>query len=124
MQFFTLTALFALVAIASAYHHEDYHHHPSYKYEYGVKDPHTHDHKSAWEHRDGDHTKGGYTLDEADGTHRVVEYHSDGKGLHAVVKRIGHAHHPDHYGHEHGHGGYGHGHGSATSYANQNQHHH
>lgn len=45
---------------------------------------------------------GGYTLDEADGTHRVVEYHSDGKsGLHAVVKRIGHAHHPDHYGHGH-----------------------
>lgn len=25
-------------------HHDDWHHHPSYKFEYGVKDPHTHDH--------------------------------------------------------------------------------
>lgn len=55
-----MTALLAIVTISfvSAYHHEDYHHYPKYKYEYGVKDPHTHDHKSAWEHRDGDHTKG------------------------------------------------------------------
>ena len=84
-------------------HHYDYHHHPSYKFEYGVKDPHTKDHHSQWEHRDGDAVKGEYTLDEADGTKRVVKYHADGKsGFHAHVERIGHAHHPSH-GH---HGGY------------------
>ncbi|CRL05513.1 CLUMA_CG018094, isoform A [Clunio marinus] len=83
--------------------HHDYYHHPSYKFEYGVKDPHTKDHHSQWEHRDGDVVKGEYTLDEADGTKRVVKYTSDKKtGFHAIVERIGHAHHPEHYGH-HGH---------------------
>jgi Insect cuticle protein len=81
----------------------DYYHHPSYKFEYGVKDPKTKDHHSHWEHRDGDVVKGEYTLDEADGTKRVVKYTSDKKsGFNAVVERIGHAHHP-HGHHEHGH---------------------
>uniref|UniRef100_A0A182FFN4 Uncharacterized protein n=1 Tax=Anopheles albimanus TaxID=7167 RepID=A0A182FFN4_ANOAL len=89
------------VAAALAYEHEDYHSHPSYKFEYGVKDPHTGDHKSQWEHRDGDVVKGSYTLEEADGTHLY-----------------GH--------HEGGHSYGGHGHGKASSYANGNlyQHHH
>jgi Insect cuticle protein len=83
----------------------DYHHHPSYKYEYGVKDPKTKDHHSQWEHRDGDKVVGEYTLDEADGTKRVVKYSSDKKtGFTAHVERIGHAQH------DHGHGGHG-GHG-------------
>ena len=76
--------------------HEEHYpdHHPSYKFEYGVKDPKTGDHKSQWEHRDGDVVKGEYTLDEADGTHRIVEYSSDKKnGFNAVVKKIGHSHH-------------------------------
>lgn len=76
--------------------HEEHYpdHHPSYKFEYGVKDPKTGDHKSQWEHRDGDVVKGEYTVDEADGTHRVVEYSSDKKnGFNAVVKKIGHAYH-------------------------------
>ena len=78
----------------------DYHHHPSYKYEYGVKDPKTKDHHSQWEHRDGDKVVGEYTLDEADGTKRVVKYSSDKHtGFQAHVERIGHAHH-DH-GHHH-----------------------
>uniref|UniRef100_A0A182FFN3 Uncharacterized protein n=1 Tax=Anopheles albimanus TaxID=7167 RepID=A0A182FFN3_ANOAL len=52
-------AVVALLAVAAqAYEHEDYHSHPSYKFEYGVKDPHTGDHKSQWEHRDGDVVKG------------------------------------------------------------------
>lgn len=35
--------------------HKDYpHHYPKYKFEYGVKDPKTGDHKDAWETRDGD----------------------------------------------------------------------
>ncbi|EAT32579.1 AAEL015281-PA [Aedes aegypti] len=77
-------------------HQEDYHHsHPKYKFRYGVKDGYTHDHKSAWEHRDGDVVKGQYTLDEADGTHRVVDYSSDHKsGFQVHVQRTGHARHP------------------------------
>ncbi|XP_055627777.1 cuticle protein 19-like [Toxorhynchites rutilus septentrionalis] len=83
------------LVLASAY--EDYHSYPKYKFEYGVKDSHTHDHKSQWEHRDGDHVKGQYTLDEADGTHRIVDYISDHKGgFQPHVERKGHAHHPHH----------------------------
>ena len=83
--------------------HHDYHHHPSYKFEYGVKDPKTGDHKSQWEHRDGDVVHGEYTLDEADGTKRVVKYSSDKhNGFQAHVERIGHAHHPEVYQHDHG----------------------
>ncbi|KAG5667466.1 hypothetical protein PVAND_015446 [Polypedilum vanderplanki] len=84
-------------------HHIDYHHHPAYKYEYGVHDPHTKDHKSQWEHRDGDVVKGEYTLDEADGTKRIVKYSSDKhNGFQAHVERIGHAHHEAPV-HHHGH---------------------
>ena len=55
---------------------------------------HTKDHHSQWEHRDGDKVEGEYTLDEADGTKRVVKYHADKhSGFHAHVERIGHAHH-------------------------------
>ena len=85
------------------HHHVDYHAYPKYKFEYGVKDPHTGDHKSQKEERDGDVVKGEYTLVEADGTKRIVEYTADHKnGFNAVVKRVGHAFHPHveyHYGH-------------------------
>jgi hypothetical protein len=68
---------------------QDYYHHTSYKFEYEV--------------RDGDVVKGEYTLDEADGTKRIVSYTSDKhNSFNAVVKKIGHAHHPEVY-HEHGH---------------------
>jgi hypothetical protein len=80
--------------------HKEYHHHPSYKFEYGVKDPHTHDHHSQWEHRDGDKVEGEYSLDEADGTKRIVKYKADKhSGFHAHVERVGHAHHA--YGKHH-----------------------
>lgn len=70
-------------------------HIPNYKYEYGVNDPKTGDHKAAWEVRNGDHVKGGYMLRDADGTMRVVEYEADPKnGFRANVKRIGKAFHP------------------------------
>ncbi|XP_039440826.1 cuticle protein 8-like [Culex pipiens pallens] len=69
---------------------KDSHHHPQYKFEYGVQDGHTGDHKAQWEQRDGDHVKGSYTLDEADGGHRVVEYQSDGHGgINIQVKKVG-----------------------------------
>ena len=74
--------------------HKDYHSHPAYKFEYGVKDAHTGDHKAQWEHRDGDKVVGEYSLDEADGTKRVVSYTADKKnGFQAIVKKIGHALH-------------------------------
>ncbi|XP_065079424.1 adult-specific cuticular protein ACP-20-like [Ochlerotatus camptorhynchus] len=69
---------------------EDYYSYPKYKFEYGVKDIKTGDHKSQWEMRDGDVVKGEYTMDEADGTKRIVEYYADGKnGFEAKVKNIG-----------------------------------
>ncbi|XP_050075985.1 cuticle protein 19-like [Anopheles maculipalpis] len=113
---FKILALIAcLVIVASAqYHgepeHKEHYAHPKYKFEYGVKDPHTGDHKSQWEVRDGDVVKGAYTLHEADGTERVVEYKSDGhNGFEADVKKVGHAHHPHH--------GY-----SGASYVNVDKH--
>ncbi|TKX27822.1 cuticular protein RR-2 [Spodoptera litura] len=53
--------------------------HPKYEFAYEVKDPHTGDHKSQHESRDGDVVKGVYSLHEHDGTIRVVEYHADKK---------------------------------------------
>ena len=86
------------------HHHEEFHAYPKYKFEYGVKDPHTGDHKSQWEVRDGDAVHGEYTLDEADGTKRVVSYTANDKeGFNAVVKKIGHAYHPQVYGNQYGH---------------------
>lgn len=69
---------------------------------------------------------GGYSLQEPDGTTRVVEYTSDKhNGFNAVVKKIGHAVHPQvyakHYDGGYGGGHYAHGHGHvhghATSYS-------
>ncbi|CAG9835758.1 unnamed protein product [Diabrotica balteata] len=107
-------ALFVIGVVLAGHGHDNAH----YKFEYGVHDPHTHDHKSQHEHRHGHDVTGGYTLKEADGTHRVVKYKSSPhNGFEAVVERVGHAQHPAHYGHGHGHGGHGHGgHGGATSY--------
>ncbi|XP_043269440.1 cuticle protein 19-like [Venturia canescens] len=89
------------------YGHEDYSHgaygldshdsyaYPKYSYEYGVNDPHTGDVKSQHEVRDGDVVKGSYSLNEPDGTIRVVDYTADAhNGFNAVVKKIGHAVHP------------------------------
>lgn len=76
--------------------------HPQYKFEYGVKDHHTGDVKSQTEHRDGDHVSGSYSLLEADGTTRLVEYTADGhNGFNAHVKRVGHAKHPVHHEEHH-----------------------
>ncbi|EDW18961.2 cuticle protein 7 [Drosophila mojavensis] len=115
-------------------------HYPKYQFDYGVKDAHTGDHKSQWEARDGDKVHGSYSLKEADGTTRVVEYTADDhNGFNAVVKKLGHAHHPQVYK-SYGHGdiygagygyasdlspyaGYGHGlgHGHASSYVSVKQ---
>ncbi|XP_058456842.1 adult-specific cuticular protein ACP-20-like [Malaya genurostris] len=103
--------------------HKDYYTYPKYKFNYGVQDSHTGDHKSQWEIRDGDVVKGGYSLYEPDGTKRVVEYTSDKiHGFNAVVKKIGHAHHPQLYGTADGisGGGYDGHHEDSYSYNNVN----
>lgn len=90
---------------------------PKYGFDYGVHDAHTGDVKQQHEVRDGDVVKGSYSLVEPDGTTRVVEYTADKhNGFNAVVKKLGHAVHPQVYGHygggfaAGGHGGYGLGH--------------
>lgn len=60
-----------------------------------MNDPHTGDVKSQYEERDGDVVKGSYSVNEPDGTIRIVEYTADPhNGFNAVVKKIGKAVHP------------------------------
>lgn len=91
-------------------HHEivDHHAPAHYEYKYGVNDPHTKDNKEAWETREGDVVKGSYSLDEADGSKRIVDYTADKhNGFSAIVKKIG-----GHKGYEVEYWGKGHdGHG-------------
>ncbi|XP_046393598.1 cuticle protein 19-like [Ischnura elegans] len=79
-------------------HQIDYFAHPKYHFEYAVKDEHTGDVKSHHEERDGDNTRGYYTVNEPDGTiltvHYTVDKHS---GFQAVVERTGHAAHPQQF---------------------------
>ncbi|KAL1497018.1 hypothetical protein ABEB36_008049 [Hypothenemus hampei] len=75
--------------------HQDFYAHPKYEYNYGVQDPHTGDHKTQHEVRDGDVVKGSYTVAEPDGTLRTVHYTADDhNGFNAVVERSGHPVHP------------------------------
>lgn len=79
---------------------------PHYTYKYGVKDPHTGDHKHQAEHRDGGVVHGEYSLVEPDGRVRKVTYTADEhNGFNAHVHHEHHAHHPQHYGN--GNGGSG-----------------
>ncbi|XP_046392102.1 adult-specific cuticular protein ACP-20-like [Ischnura elegans] len=76
-------------------HVVDYYAPPKYHYEYAVEDKHTGDVHSHHEERDGDITKGYYSLHEPDGTVRTVKYTVDKhSGFNAVVERSGHAVHP------------------------------
>lgn len=64
--------------------------HPNYLFNYGVNDLHTGDIKSQWEHRDGDRVRGQYSLVEADGSVRTVDYTADHhNGFNAVVSKHG-----------------------------------
>ncbi|XP_065074933.1 cuticle protein 18.6-like [Ochlerotatus camptorhynchus] len=94
-----LSACLLASCLAGNDHSDDWDSGAKYKFEYGVKDPHTGDHKSQWEISNEHGLKGGYTLDEPDGTKRYVEYKADKwNGFQAIVKRIGHAVHPQSYG--------------------------
>ncbi|XP_012267068.2 cuticle protein 19-like [Athalia rosae] len=73
----------------------DYYAHPKYTFNYGVHDPHTGDVKTQHEVRDGDVVHGSYSVNEPDGSVRIVEYTADDhNGFNAVVKKVGPAHHP------------------------------
>ncbi|KAL6443988.1 hypothetical protein ACFW04_001745 [Cataglyphis niger] len=61
---------------------------PQYSYAYDVQDTLTGDAKSQHESRNGDVVSGSYSLLEADGTRRIVEYTADPvNGFNAVVRR-------------------------------------
>ncbi|KAG5872281.1 hypothetical protein JTB14_037414 [Gonioctena quinquepunctata] len=77
---------------------KDYYAYPKYKFNYGVKDPHTGDEKSQYEERDGDTVKGSYSVAEPDGTFRTVTYTADDHhGFIANVEKTGQAVHPQVY---------------------------
>lgn len=79
----------------------DYHAHPQYKFSYGVHDPHTGDHKSQYEERDGGVVKGSYSVADPDGTLRTVHYTADDhNGFNAVVSKSGNSVHPQGYAKE------------------------
>ncbi|CAH2230491.1 jg18594 [Pararge aegeria aegeria] len=60
--------------------------HPQYDFSYSVADGHTGDNKSQHESRDGDVVHGEYSLVEADGSVRRVQYTADEhNGFNAVV---------------------------------------
>lgn len=66
----------------------DYDPHPQYSYAYDVQDSLTNDFKSQHETRDGDSVQGSYSLLEADGTRRIVDYTADPiNGFNAVVRK-------------------------------------
>ncbi|XP_068630575.1 cuticle protein 7-like [Battus philenor] len=73
--------------------HVDYHAHPKYDYSYSVSDPHTGDHKTQHEARDGDVVKGEYSLLQPDGSFRKVTYTADDhSGFNAIVHNTAPAH--------------------------------
>ncbi|KAH8289461.1 hypothetical protein KR054_005647, partial [Drosophila jambulina] len=67
---------------------EEYDPHPQYKFAYDVQDSLSGDSKSQVEERDGDVVRGEYSLIDADGFKRIVQYTSDPvNGFNAVVNR-------------------------------------
>ncbi|CAK1604389.1 unnamed protein product [Parnassius mnemosyne] len=73
--------------------HEEYAH-PKYDFAYSVADGHTGDNKSQHESRDGDVVHGEYSLLEADGSVRRVQYSADDhNGFNALVSHSAPAHH-------------------------------
>ncbi|KAF7270914.1 hypothetical protein GWI33_016146 [Rhynchophorus ferrugineus] len=79
-----------LVAKYAAAAAQDYYAPAHYEFNYGVQDPHTGDHKSQHEVRDGDVAKGSYSLAEPDGNLRTVHYTADPhNGFNAVVEKSG-----------------------------------
>ncbi|XP_013136031.1 PREDICTED: larval/pupal rigid cuticle protein 66-like isoform X2 [Papilio polytes] len=57
------------------------------QFSYGVADPYTGDYKSQIESRAGDRVQGQYSLLEADGTRRTVDYAAGAEGFNANVRK-------------------------------------
>ncbi|KAJ8683131.1 hypothetical protein QAD02_018923 [Eretmocerus hayati] len=69
---------------------EEYDPNPQYSYSYNVADGITGDNKAQSETRNGDAVQGSYSLVEADGTIRIVDYTADSvNGFNAVVRKEG-----------------------------------
>ncbi|XP_015126425.1 cuticle protein 21-like [Diachasma alloeum] len=67
---------------------EDFDAAPQYSFAYDVQDALTGDSKAQYETRNGDVVQGSYSLIEADGTRRIVDYTADPvNGFNAVVSR-------------------------------------
>uniref|UniRef100_A0A1A9W4I6 Uncharacterized protein n=1 Tax=Glossina brevipalpis TaxID=37001 RepID=A0A1A9W4I6_9MUSC len=67
---------------------EEYDPHPQYTYGYDVKDALSGDSKTAVESRDGHVVRGQYSLNDADGYRRIVDYTADPvNGFNAIVRR-------------------------------------
>ncbi|BET00547.1 Cuticular protein [Nesidiocoris tenuis] len=67
---------------------EEHDPHPQYSYSYSVNDALTGDNKEQHESRDGDVVTGSYSLVEADGSRRIVDYTADPvNGFNAVVHK-------------------------------------
>nr|XP_014271361.1 larval cuticle protein A2B-like [Halyomorpha halys] len=80
------TARTAYSAAADPYYDPN----PSYDFSYSVNDAVTGDSKSQSESRQGDVVQGSYSLVEADGTRRVVDYTADPvNGFNAAVRKEG-----------------------------------
>ena len=78
----------AIVPSAVAARLEDFDAAPQYSYSYDVQDAITGDSKAQYETRNGDIVQGSYSLIEADGTRRIVDYTADPiNGFNAVVSR-------------------------------------
>ncbi|XP_055906617.1 larval cuticle protein A3A-like [Eupeodes corollae] len=100
---FKFVAFFACLAVASAGYlasplaavatpvlakTEDHDPHPQYSYGYDVQDAISGDSKNQHETRDGDIVHGQYSLNDADGYRRIVDYTADPiNGFNAVVRR-------------------------------------
>lgn len=83
-----LLAYAAAPAIAKTVVADEYDPHPQYNYAYQIQDGLTGDSKAQQETRDGDVVQGSYSLIDADGFKRTVEYTADPvNGFNAVVHR-------------------------------------
>ncbi|KAI4458217.1 structural contituent of cuticle [Holotrichia oblita] len=84
----SVVAPVANVAIAAKLADSEFDPNPQYTFAYDVKDAITGDSKSQVETRNGDIVQGQYTVNDPDGTRRVVDYTADPvNGFNAVVSK-------------------------------------
>lgn len=83
-----LQKTYAAPQLVAKHQVEDYDPNPQYQFSYDIHDSLTGDAKAQHESRDGDVVKGQYSLIEADGSRRIVDYTADPvNGFNAVVHK-------------------------------------